>query len=137
MEHMADETSHGYKKLVDIKQLPQTFAALLTPILVVGLALSIARLVPPAYASTTTIIGITTLGLVASFISKIRNLVNSFQLGMYLILVFFFTMGTMTDIHIFSNIDMALAGYISFILIGSSSCKHCYVNCLKLTQILF
>jgi uncharacterized membrane protein len=119
MEHMADETSHGYKKLVDIKQLPQTFAALLTSILVVGLALSIARLVPPAYASTTTIIGITTLGLVASFIPKIRNLVNSFQLGMYLILVFCFTMGTMTDIHIFSNIDMALAGYISFILIGS------------------
>jgi uncharacterized membrane protein len=119
MEHMADETAHGYKKLVHIKQLPQTLAALLTSGLVVGLALFIASLVPEAYKSTTTIIGITSLGLAASFIPKIRNLANSFQLGMYLILVFCFTMGTMTDTNIFSNIDLGLAGYISFILIGS------------------
>jgi uncharacterized membrane protein len=119
MEHMADETAHGYKKLVHIKQLPQTFAALLTSGLVVGLALFIASLVPETYKSTTTIIGITSLGLAASFIPKIRNLANSFQLGMYLILVFCFTMGTMTDTDVFTNIDLGLAGYISFILIGS------------------
>lgn len=119
MEHLADETAHGYKKLVHIKQLSQTLTALLTSGLVVGLALLIANLVPETYKSTTTIIGITTLGLAASFIPKIHNLANSFQLGMYLILIFCFTMGTMTDTRIFTNIDLGLAGYISFILIGS------------------
>lgn len=119
MEHMADETAHGYKKLLNISLAPQTLAALLSSGIVVGLALFIASLVPKTYESTTTIIGITSLGLAASFIPKIRNLANSFQLGMYLILVFCFTMGTMTDTGIFTNIDLGLASYISFILIGS------------------
>jgi uncharacterized membrane protein len=119
MEHLADETANGYKKLVNVKLLPQTFAALLTSGVVVGLALFIASLVPETYKSTTTIVGITSLGLAASFIPQVRNLANSFQLGMYLILVFCFTMGTMTDISIFTNIDLGLASYISFILIGS------------------
>ena len=119
MEHLSDETANGYKKLTQIKLLPQTLAALLSSGAVVGLALFIASLVPDAYKSTTTIIGITSLGLVASFIPKIHNLANSFQLGMYLILVFCFTMGTMTDTNIFTNIDLGLASYISFILVGS------------------
>lgn len=119
MEHMADETAHGYKKLTQIKLIPQTFGALLSSGLVVGLALFIAGLVPETYKSTTTIVGITSLGLAASFIPQVRNLANSFQLGMYLILVFCFTMGTMTDTEIFTNIDLGLASYISFILIGS------------------
>ncbi len=119
MEHLADETANGYKKLVDVKLLPQTFAAILTSGLVVGLALFIASLVPETYKSTTTIVGITSLGLAASFIPKIRDLANSFQIGMYLILVFCFTMGTMTDTEIFTNIDLGLASYISFILLGS------------------
>ena len=119
MEHMADETAHGYKKLLSIKLAPQTFASLLASGAVVGLALFIASLVPETYKSTTTIVGITSLGLAASFIPKVRNLSNSFQLGMYLILVFCFTMGTMTDTSIFTDIDLDLASYISFILIGS------------------
>ena len=119
MEHLSDETANGYKKLTQVKQLPQTAAALLSSGIVVGLALFIASLVPETYKSTTTIIGITSLGLVASFIPKVRDLANSFQLGMYLILVFCFTMGTMTDTQIFTDIDLSLASYISFILLGS------------------
>ena len=119
MEHLADETANGYKKLVAVKLLPQTLAALLSSAVVVGIALFISSLVPETYKSTTTIIGITSLGLAASFIPKIRTLANSFQLGMYLILVFCFTMGTMTDMNIFTDIDLGLASYISFILIGS------------------
>lgn len=121
MEHLADETANGYKKLTHIALMPHTLASLLSSAVVVGLALFIASLVPETYQSTTTIVGITSLGLLASFIPKIRNLANSFQLGMYLILVFCFTMGTMTDTRIFTNIDIGLASYISFILIGSLS----------------
>lgn len=119
MEHMADETAHGYKKLLNVKLAPQTLGSLLASGAVVGLALFIASLVPETYQSTATIVGITSLGLAASFIPQIRNLANSFQLGMYLILVFCFTMGTMTDTSIFTDIDLGLASYISFILIGS------------------
>lgn len=119
MEHMTDETANAYKKLTHLKLLPQTFAALLCSGLVVGLSLGIASIVPESMSSTATIVSITSLGLAASFIPKIRALANSFQLGMYLILVFCFTMGTMTDTNILTNLDMSLAGYITFILVGS------------------
>jgi len=70
-------------------------------------------------ASAVTIISITTLGVLASFVPAIRNLPNSFQLGMYLILVFCFTTGTMTDTSIVTNLNVDLFAYISIILIGS------------------
>ena len=119
MEHMADETANAYKKLSDVKLLPQTISALLCSGVVVGLSLGIAALLPESMKSSGTIISITSLGLAASFIPKVRALANSFQLGMYLILIFCFTMGTMTDTNILTNLDASLAAYISFILIGS------------------
>lgn len=119
MAHMADETANGYKKLVALSQLPQTLLSFLMSGLVVGTSLGIASLVPETMRSTTTIVAITSLGLFCSFIPRIRALANSFQLGMYLILVFCFTMGTMTDTGIITNLDYSLASYISFILLGS------------------
>ncbi len=119
MAHMADETANGYKKLVAVETLRQTLVALVTSGLVVGASLGIASLVPESMRSTTTIVAITSLGLISSFIPQIRALANSFQLGMYLILIFCFTMGTMTDTQIITNLDYSLASYISFILLGS------------------
>lgn len=119
MEHMTDESSLAYKKLVKPTLIPQTLLALLCSLVAVGASVGIASLLPESLSSVMTIILITTFGLAASFISKIRLLENSFQLGMYLILVFCFTTGTMIDTNIISNIDLSLAGYITFILVGS------------------
>jgi len=119
MDHMADETAKGYNKLVERGKLAQTVLALLCSGLVVGLSLVIASLVPEDMKSTVTIVSITSLGLFCSFIPQIRKLANSFQLGMYLILVFCFTAGSMTDVQILMNLDYSLAAYISFVLIGS------------------
>ena len=119
MEHMTDESSNAYKKLVKPTLIPQTLLALLCSLVAVGASVGIASLLPESLSSVMTIILITSFGLAASFISKIRLLENSFQLGMYLILVFCFTTGTMIDTNIISNIDLSLAGYITFILVGS------------------
>lgn len=119
MEHMSDETANAYKKLVTPNTLMSTLLGLICSGIVVGASLGLASIVPPAYQSTFTIVSITTLGLAASLIPTVRALANSFQLGMYLILVFCFTMGTMTDTRIFTELNLSLAGYISFILIGS------------------
>lgn len=119
MEHMADESAHAYKKLIQPAYISQTALGLICSLLVVGISVGVASVLPESLASVMTIILITTLGLAASFISKVRNLANSFQLGMYLILVFCFTTGNMIDTNIISNIDLSLAGYITFILVGS------------------
>lgn len=119
MNHMSDETANSYKTILSTGTAGQTLLALLCSGLVVGAALGLAAIVPESYKSTVTIIGITSLGLAASFIPQVRSLANSFQLGMYLILVFCFTMGTMTNTSIFTELDVSLASYISFILVGS------------------
>lgn len=119
MEHMADETAGAYKKLIDKKKLSQTLYVMICSGLVVGVSLLLAGLFPESMKATTTIITITTLGIISSFIPWIRKLENSFQLGMYLVLIFCFTMGTMTDTSIIINIDYSLAGYIIFLLMVS------------------
>ena len=117
--HMADESANSYKVLTSLNTLPQTLQSLLFSGLVVGIALGLSSLFPKSMSSVVTIISITSLGLAASFIPYIRKLANSFQLGMYLILVFCFTMGTMTDTSILTNLNLDLFAYIGFILLGS------------------
>jgi uncharacterized membrane protein len=119
MEHMADETSHAFKKLIQPSLMLQTFSALLLSGVVVGLSLAIVSILPESIASMMTIILITSFGLAASFIPKVRQLANSFHLGMYLILVFCFTTGSMIDTNIINTIDLSLAAYFTFIFIGS------------------
>jgi uncharacterized membrane protein len=119
MEHLADESANAYKRLIQSRLITQTLLALLCSAVVVALSVGIAGIMPESVASVMTIILITTLGLIASHIPAIRQLANSFQLGMYFILVFCFTTGTMIDTNIFTNIDTGLVSYISFILVGS------------------
>ncbi|WP_257283754.1 DUF819 family protein [Endozoicomonas sp. SESOKO1] len=116
---MADESANSYKVLASLKSLPQTSQSLLFSALVVGLALGLSSLFPKSMTSVVTIISITSLGLAVSFIPNIRKLANSFQLGMYLILVFCFTMGTMTDTSILTSLNLDLFAYIGFVLLGS------------------
>lgn len=119
MEHLADESANAYKRLIQPRLIIQTLLALLCSAVVVVLSIGIAGILPESVASVMTIILITTLGLIASHIPAIRQLANSFQLGMYFILVFCFTAGTMIDTNVFTNIDIGLVSYISFILVGS------------------
>lgn len=119
MEHLADESANAYKRLIQPRLIIQTLLALLCSAVVVVLSIGIAGILPESVASVMTIILITTLGLIASHIPAIRQLANSFQLGMYFILVFCFTTGTMIDTNVFTNIDIGLVSYISFILVGS------------------
>jgi uncharacterized membrane protein len=133
MEHLADERANAYKRLIQPRLIIQTLLALLCSAVVVVLSIGIAGILPESVASVMTIILITTLGLIASHIPAIRQLANSFQLGMYFILVFCFTTGTMIDTNIFTNIDIGLVSYISFILVGSlllqaALCKICDID---------
>jgi len=118
-EQMSDESAHAYKKLAQKESLLQTLQVLLFSGLVVGLGVATASLFPESMRSAATIIAITSIGLSFSFIPYVRQLQNSFQLGMYLILVFCFTMGSMTDMSIITNLNLDLFMYIGLILAGS------------------
>lgn len=122
-DHMSDESAHAFKKLAEKSRILETIQVLIFSGIAVGIGVAVAGLFPESMASAATIIAITSMGLVFSFIPYIRDLTNSFQMGMYLILVFCFTMGTMTDTNVLFDLNMDLFAYIGLILIGSL-CVH-------------
>jgi uncharacterized membrane protein len=66
------------------------------------------------------ILGITVFGILASLIKNINRIRNTFQLGMYLILVFSLTIASMSDLETMMNITMLrLILFISWCYWGS------------------
>ncbi|WP_291785521.1 DUF819 family protein [Cecembia sp.] len=88
-------------------------------LLIAGLSLLLASLLPDHLLMVTVILCITTLGLLASSITFIKNLPLSFDVGMYLILIFSVVVASMADITNFTNINPFLLAYISLAVFGS------------------
>ncbi len=77
------QVAKNYKKTyVDI------LIALGLTLLIVAISFGIGQLVPQHYFEPVVILSITTLAIIASLFPKVRNLKNTFQVGMYLILIF-------------------------------------------------
>lgn len=72
------------------------------------------------YGSVIIILSITTLGIAASFIPKIRNLKKTFSLGMYFIYVFCLIIASLADFSSFMQIEsLNILLYVSLVVIGS------------------
>ena len=68
---------------------------------------------------TIIVVGITTLGIAASFIPRVNSIEKSFQGGMYLILVFCLVFASMADISIFSMESIPILIYIVLVVPGA------------------
>lgn len=119
MEHLADESAHGYKCLVQRQNLVKNLFALLAAMVVSGLSVGVSSLFPEGLSSVMTIVLLTSFGIAGSFIKPLHGLKTSFHLGMYMILVFCVTSAAMMDTNIFFDMDYGIAGYIAFLLLGS------------------
>lgn len=85
-----------------------------------GLAFLITSVFPAVNFNAVIILATTLLGIVASRIKRINNIEKSFQLGMYLILVFALTVASMADLEKIMNIEMkALILFITWCYFGS------------------
>ena len=80
---------------------------------------SLTMLVPQNAGAAVAILAITTLSIVASFFIKIRNIEKTFQLGMYIILIFCLVVGSMADIRQLINTAPAIIGYLFICIFGS------------------
>ncbi|MCG8531106.1 MAG: DUF819 family protein [Desulfovibrionales bacterium] len=102
---------------------PKTFkgigAALILSCAILGTALGLSTLAPAHQATAVTILAITTLGIGASFIPRIRAIPKTFQAGMYLILCFCIVVGSMARIQDLATINWALAAYLCLCIGGT------------------
>jgi len=76
-------------------------------------------LMPKDYSTSFIILSITTLGIDASFIPKIRSIAKTFQFGMYVIYIFCFTVASMANFKMLVNIDVPIMLFIVFSIFGS------------------
>lgn len=79
----------------------------------------ISFLVPQGISSVVAILLITTLGILASFIPKIRNIRMTFQLGHYLLLVFALVVSSMADISKLVGTAPVVILYVAVLLVVS------------------
>lgn len=95
-------------------------AALGLSIVILGLGLGVSFLFPKVSMTITVILAITTLGVAASFVPKIRNIRKSFQLGMYFIIAFSIVIASRCDLSvIFQAKYISLLLYVTYAYFGS------------------
>lgn len=88
-------------------------------ILIFAVSGGIAQLFPSDYLMIVVILGISTLAILASFIPGVNKVNESFDLGMYLILVFSIVVASMVDLSNLASPTFAIFGYLTFVIFGS------------------
>jgi uncharacterized membrane protein len=94
-------------------------AALGLSVLILGISAAISQLFFKELNTALVILGITTLGIAASFIPRIKRIEKSFQGGIYLILVFCLIFASMADIRMFSLESLPLLAYVLLAVPGA------------------
>lgn len=94
--------------------------ALSLALLIFIASFGISLLLPKVSQMVVVILSITTLAIIASLINWINKIEKTFQLGMYFILVFSFTVATMADLGVIFSIGfLGLFAYISYAYFGT------------------
>lgn len=99
------------------RERKQMATAVLLALGIVAVGASPMVFLPEATALPVSILAITTLGIAASLIERIRNLRNSFQLGYYLILAFSVTVSSMANVRELSVSAPIVLAYVGTLLV--------------------
>jgi uncharacterized membrane protein len=88
-------------------------------VLIFAVAGGASLLVPQSSQMAIVILLITTLAIGASMIPAINRIEKSFELGMYLILIFCMVIASMADLSKIDFASVMLAGYVALVIFGS------------------
>ena len=106
----------GLLKKETVVPLMKSFGIALLIFCIGGVA---SLLVPASAQMAVVILIITTLGIAASLIPAVKKLDKSFELGMYLILIFCMVIASRADLGNIDFVAMKIAAYVAFVVFGS------------------
>ena len=118
MDLQGEETD-SFKGILAPKVLKGLGASLLLSLAIVGVSLGLSQLVPKAQSTAVTILMITSLGIGASFVPAVQKTAKTFQLGMYLIMIFCLTVSSMSTLDRLADLNMPLLSYVILCVFGS------------------
>ena len=111
-----------YRPLLKPGNFGQAVLAIMLAALVVGLSLGFSELVALVYGgernSAVLIVVLTTLGVVFSLHRRVRALVLSYRLGMYLIYVFCLSVSSMVSFEELARMDALVAVFLLVVVFG-------------------
>ncbi len=113
------EDINSYRNMLNVSIFKKLMVAMVLSFVILGSSIGIAALFPKAYSTSVTILMITSLGIGASFFTKIRQIEKTYQTGMYFILIFCLVVGSMANINDLVHINWTLMFYISFCVFGT------------------
>lgn len=113
------EGTAAYRDILQPRVLLGLLAAVGVSLLIVGASVLLGDLVPPTYQAAAVILTITTLSLGASFIEPIRRIPKTFALGMYVIYVFCFVVGSLANAALIVDVDPTILGYMAVCIFGT------------------
>ena len=122
MLHLNDEQDEmeNFDPLFKRKSIPDLLKAFGLSVLIVAIGGGLSMLVPKSAETMVAILTITTLGLAASMVKPINKLRNSFQLGMYLIIIFSLVVSSMANLTNMFQIEfLQLFIFVLWVVFGS------------------
>ncbi len=118
-ESITQESKHNYRKLLNRTALSALTPAVILAISIVGGSVVFADLFPDSVKMSAIMIALTLLSLGASLSKPIRNIPHSFELGMYIILVFCVVVGSMINGDLIPSLDSDMLAFVMFVVFGS------------------
>jgi len=114
------ESVEDYGRLVSKGAFKNIMKSLGTGLLIFAIAGGLSMLGSAESQMMIAILGVTTLGILASLIPAVNRIDNSFQTGMYLILIFSFVVSSMADLSRFFTIEYVnIVLFVAFVVFGS------------------
>jgi uncharacterized membrane protein len=108
-----------YRGMFKKRTLKHLFIALGLSVLISAIGGGISFLVPEEASMAVAILSITSLAVLFSFNKKVKKLEKSFQLGMYLILVFSLTVAAMGNIEQLLHSSPYILYYVALVIVGT------------------
>jgi len=114
-----NEEFESYDDILKKKTLLPLIGAFVLSVIILGVSYGLSRLFTEEFRSAAVIIFITTFGISASFVKQIKNIKKTFQLGMYLILIFCVAVSSIADVSKLTNISLSLFYYVALAMFAS------------------
>jgi len=113
------ETIQAYKGLVEAKNWPGLGLAFGVSVMISAAGYGVSRLMPASLAESAGILTITSLGIIGSLWPRLNRIKFTFQLGMYIILVFSLVVGSMAKFESITTIHPALMLFVFVSIFGT------------------
>lgn len=107
-----------YSGIFSPRVLVPLLGAMALSCVIFGLSYLIYRASPAEYNMALFILAVTTMGIICSFIPRVRNIRKMFQLGQYIIMIFCLVVGSLANLSLIAGAAPAILAFTAIVVYG-------------------